>query len=608
MKTTPHLPIMLAISVAFGLALAGCNLDTWHYFVDFPCGRPVLTEGTNAQIEPDGSMSTRKDPEVITEVDPGARTLVFQIKADFPDGEITPDELLVDGKVPERGELWPSGPYSLLVRKRGYETLEGTFEIPKGGFGDYMVVRMMVCKERKLVLQVTDKATGAKLDPDQVLIGARQVKDGDMIKPCETTLEIKKKGYQSVVEAPYTIEVGEGSFFVKKEMLGGKVELRFEFTDVATKSPIDADTIALNDKATADGSYVEPGPYQLLVTKQGYKNLKKRVDVPQTQVHIIREALDPSTIRLYWEVRPDIFRDLLGELDPVDQVLLDGREVQEGCNVSSGKHSIEFRQAGYKPLLDSINIPAEKDRYVYKGEMTSLPRLVALNVLYDIPPPRGKSYSFAMVNLQTKERYTQGGEKVKPGTYEITVTQNAYYSEPFEKKILPASYAEEIQVTLQAKERVVQANITFDMEPPAGSDPHTISFVDLGGKYSRVVRPGGRIKPGIYDYEVVKPGYLMEGGKKRANIEPGEEEYRIVARLVSQPRQISFKIVDDTGRMVQPTEIKIDGDIYSFAKFYRPKQEPYRVEATFGNYRTAQKEFILVPGIGPYEVSLEVKK
>lgn len=589
------------------VAVVGCHLDTWYHFHEYPCGQPVVE--TTVYIESQEPEVETESPEPSGEMEGGywARTLVFQITADYPEGIINPDEILVDGKVPEPRELWEVGPqHTILVRKAGYETIRGPLNIPPG-FGDYTVMREMVCKERKVVFRITDSATGATIEPDQVLIGAQEIKDGDMVKPGDTTLEIKKRGYQSIIEAEFSIEPGEGSYILKRQMTTGKVELRFEFTDAKTHKPISADAIVLGERPTRDGSFVEPGVYQLMVSKQGYNTYKKRIQVPQVPIFTIKVTLTPATIRLYWKILPDYPKDL-GPIDPVDRVLLDGREIEEGAKVSPGKHDIEFRQSGFAPLLDTINIPANKRQFNYTGEMISLPRLVAVKVRYDIAPPKNfPPYQVRMRNIQTNATYRQSGVRVKPGTYQIEVTQQAYRAASIEKRIFPASYPEEIEVILNAEERVVQAEVSFDVEPPPGLKPHMITFVEQGKNYSRTVKSGGRIRPGIYTYEVEKPGYKMEGGKKRVNIEPSNNPFRIVARMIAQPRKISFDIVDDKGRVVELEQVMVDGEIYEYGDL-RPRSTPYKIEATFAEYRKVTKEIVLPPGVGPYSVPLELSK
>lgn len=588
----------LGIAFLFLVGFFGCQLETWHQFIDRNCpggNTYINNKENNIFIQPQPKVEP--DPSIDTSSQSAERPLVFQIMADYPPGQIQPDSIRVDGQLFQPRNFYKIGEHGHVVTKTGYENIDKTFLIPSGA-GTHAVTEMMYCKSRPIMFDIKDKKTGNKIVPDRVVIGGRDRKEGDLIKPGDYSLEIVKQKYHSIKE-DISIGVGETNFVISREMIGveeplKKVELSFEFQNAKTKQIISVDSIALDSQSMKNGSLVNPGSYRLTVTKQGYESLQKQIQIPLQPTFKVKGELNPFEIILSWIVKSD-YEDMQGEFDP-KTVLLDGNPVEKGCSVLPGAHRIIFREPGYEDFSGSFTINPDKKEHVHRAIMITLPRKVEFSIRHDIDPPEGlKPYQTTITNISTQKSQEVAEEiTVKPGAYEISCEQEAYRSTHVQKKIWPGTYPDKVELVLEADARLVNADITFDIPAPSNLEAHVISFIEQGTGIRSVVKPGGKIKPGRYDYFVEKPGYATKSGKKFISIEPGVLPVTVVAELVAESRYLSFGMV--FGKDMQNAEkILIDGEVYVY-KPYRPGT--YKIVATFSKFKTVEKDMTILPGVG----------
>ena len=307
-----------------------------------------------------------------------------------------------------------------------------------------------------------------------------------------------------------------------------------------------------------------------------------------------------------------LFRSPGDELTP-EVVLLNDKEVREEENIGSGKHKVAIKHPGFEIWKDEIVVPDDLPTYTLNAKLISLPRLIELAVGYDVSPSQEQSkklgpYQVMLRNISTEESVTlESGTKVKPSTYEVYIKRTAY--NPFKDRIriMPSLRPYKINTILEAKHRVVQGEVEFDIDPPAELAPHVIDFIDMGSRIRRTVKLGGTIKPGTYNSYVSKEGYKMVGGERRIMIEPDEMQYQIPkAMMEAEPRKISFDTTYN-GVSISAKSILVNGKSYQFEPL---KPARYSVVIAFDQYETVEKDVIVPPGVGDYvaKVNLIPKK
>ena len=322
----------------------------------------------------------------------------------------------------------------------------------------------------------------------------------------------------------------------------------------------------------------------------------KKPDIPDQQKN---KKIMPT--KLYWKIKTDYPAG--EEIEALHLVLVDGKAVSPGATISPGAHTITIRQPAYSAFSRKIEIPKGISIYTFEATLISLPRLVEQAIGYDVEPAT-KNYQVSFTNLDSGKTFkVEEGAQVKPGSYEIEVEQTAFHSIHIKKRIFPATSPFKIEETLEAKTRIIHAKIDFDIPTGNNLPPHLLSFIDLQTGVRRLVRPGGKIKPGKYQFIVEKPGYKMATGAQEINILPTSSPFIIQAVLQAQPRRVSFEMIYQNN-LQQAEQILINKEIYSFQKLYGPGD--YQATATFKEFQNITKKFTIPPGVGVHVISMKL--
>ena len=447
-------------------------------------------------------------------------------------------DILIDGRSVPSNSMVDTGSHSYRSSKIGYETIEDT--IP-ASTSDYDVSKQLVALAREVRFRFTDAKTGKAITPTEVKIGLQKIQDGDKVKPCNKTLSVSAQGYQDYEESYFNLPVGIGPFELKKALI-----------PEAKAAPVKAKKIELQLQITSDYNEDE-------------------------------------------EV-------------PVDKVYVDGKQVSTGSSITPGSHKVSIKYPGFEEYEARFDVPSSVSIYVLKAVLIALPRPLDIDIQYDIYPSRSQESKLGDCKVYLQKKYSdeimtvKTGDKVKPGTYLLQVVRKAYNNVEKQLRIWPEVSPFAIHVTMEAKNRVVQADISFDKDATNNLGDLVIDFIDVDTQIRRNVKQGGVIKPGKYQYIVSLPGFEMEGGARPITIEPDEEAFEIKTGMKAAARQVSFEGPYLNNVHVRPIEILINGETYRFEKKYYPGK--YRIEAKFSQQPTIHKDVTIAPGVGTYVINL----
>ncbi|HNZ67406.1 MAG: hypothetical protein KBC30_07975 [Planctomycetes bacterium] len=163
----------------------------------------------------DTTFSTLPAPTVSNYV-----RVLFYIKSDFPSGGISPDNVYMDGALLVENTSVSTGQHTFVVEKRGYHTKTETLEVTDpDGDGNYPLSTTLEAKERVVIFDIRDQATGEVIIPDQVNVvtmpegNEKMLADRSLILPGNKKVVIQKQGYipfsQEILieadEAPYVL-------------------------------------------------------------------------------------------------------------------------------------------------------------------------------------------------------------------------------------------------------------------------------------------------------------------------------------------------------------------------------------------------------------------
>ncbi len=333
------------------------------------------------------------------------------------------------------------------------------------------------------------------------------------------------------------------------------------------------------------------------------------VKVEPVKVQPIAPTAGP--IKLAYDISDDYYTPE-GEKFTNAEIMIDNKVVEEGSIILPGPHSVKITRLGYKDFQGSINVPVknEDDTYILKAQMVSLPRAVKTVVRYDIyPNPEqdkklGPCQIFLMGSTDRRMQEVKDGTMVKPDRYNI-IAQRKGYNEfrGRANNIIPGVTPVEIPISFQAKNRVVQTEITYDIQPSTQLlQDLVISFIDFN-KVPKNVKPNGMIPPGKYNYEVVHPAYKMEGNPETIDIQPDEEPFVVKANMIAQPRQIVFD-AEHNNIIIAPTQILVDGEEIDNTKLYEPGTHHFVI--TFDKFETIDQDYEILPGSGTFRIKLDL--
>jgi len=168
---------------------------------------PIVSEnsGDSVTIRPNPGVSPQPSIPISNPV-----RVIFQIRAEFPSGSVTPDRVSMNGQVLQENTSVTPGTYNFAIEKRGYEPLSQEINVQDSDYdGIFELNVLLKTKQRIVVFDIRDVKTNAVLAPDQVTMmplgeGTQEQKsilsDPSYVKPGRAKIVIQKQGYAPISE------------------------------------------------------------------------------------------------------------------------------------------------------------------------------------------------------------------------------------------------------------------------------------------------------------------------------------------------------------------------------------------------------------------------
>ena len=535
---------------------------------------------------------------------PQSREIRYEITSDYDLKPIDPTEITLNSKSLKENKAFAPGPYELVVFAPGYDRLVKRVEF--GPSRDPFTIREeLKAKPRKVIYNITGSyAPQVKLNPDKVAFDGKGVLDGEPVKPKAGgySVVVDKAGYNSFTKT-MPLEPSEQPFELKVQLQTRPRRLQFDIdSDYKPNVALQPDKIEVDGKNYPSGSTVDPGERQIGLHKAGYEVMNFKQDVPPGVEPFEMKKTLISKMR---RVKVKVISDFSGQpIEEPEVCNLSGRSVGDH-KFKPGGYELDIRHLGYHQLREKVEIEPGETPQEFTRTLIAKNRKIEPIVTFDRKPlPDSQPHVIRMSSLAQSIRI-EVGDELKPGEYKINIEKEGY--NPLNERwiLLPGEKPDRKEFEMISKMVEILIEITYDIQPPKGLPPYTVTFVDREG-IPRAVSHGKKIKPGHYKLQINRPGYEFKDANKAIHVPPGTKPFWVKEQLLAKPRPLSFGMAHD-GKMIQATEILLDGKQVKAADTFEPGKQ-YKMLAKFKEFKTVQKNIEIVPGESPFVVDVTMAK
>jgi hypothetical protein len=507
------------------------------------------------------------------------------------------DENKVTGKPIQitKQEKFKPGHYQLTIRKQGYDPIVEPMTIFPGegpfGFG-----RELKSKLRNIAYRIQSDFTalgGGELQPDEISLNGKPVKEDSVVKPGPYQLLIKKDGYE-IISKNLIVEPDERTYFINEYMKSIPREFLYQITgDFQANEILTLDEITLNGKFVKYGESVKPDTYRVAIRKKGYDAINEVIVVkPESGPYVLRRMLN-STPRRIQHYLVAMFPN--GQRLFPDMLTLNGKDVLGEESLKPGEYTLNVKRNGYKPIEKTIVIPPDDTPYVVKEFLDPKLRATNIQISQDIPHDNpDMKPRVTMLNEKTNEtKDLRHGDQIPPESYVFKVEMDGYDPEVFKDVVMPSEEAYKITRRLNASQRSVVSKITA--EYPDGEtiipDEIKLNNVPVGKDF--------KVKPGTHDLVILKEGYIPV--QKQIVINANANEYILEERLITQSRLVNVRFLDSSDQKeLSPDESNLGNQRIAAKSTITLKPGEYNLKAILRGYEPIDKKVTVPVGVKPH--------
>ncbi len=525
------------------------------------------------------------------------RKIIFDLEGDYQKGQITPDEISVNGRAIQYGESLTPNVYQVAILKKGYELITKRVTIPPSQ-KDFILKETLASSLRKVELNIVAKfPKGIRLTPEFSTLNGKDIRSHKAFKPGSYKLEIRHSGYEKV-EREVQISPSNSPFVLQQFVdakkrpleLMVKYEVPHENPETGFRAILKNEGNGLEEDFTPKMT-VTPSSYLLTIGRPGYLPHSRQVTILPGENPWQIECTLPAAER---EVVAFVQADFPAGADLVpDEITLSSRPLQKGIRVAPGKHELVILREGYLPVRKMIDIPASEKSFVFQEQLEARERLVTF-LFWD----NHNRQKISQADLLLNKDFINDNEPItlKPGNYALSAKLNGYHPLAEQIEIPVGSDPLVIDKYLAANLRPVVSFIRGDYQPKKELQPDIFTLNDTPVTKDFVTQPGE------YELFIEKEGYQTIA--RKIKIGPGSSNFNIEETLVSLPRTLevqTFYYFDGKREVLLPDTLQLSGE--SFLSETRVKPGAYVLSVSKAGYHSLSEEKITIePGVEKYLV------
>ncbi|BBM84421.1 hypothetical protein [Candidatus Uabimicrobium amorphum] len=233
--------------------------------------------------------------------------------------------------------------------------------------------------------------------------------------------------------------------------------------DITTEFPIgeniDPKVVELDGKDVRQNLFPS-GIYELKIIEPGFLSICKSVTIPPgDSPFVIRETLRTKLrridIRIIYDVEPpNRLKTYKITMSPLAQRSIQ-REVRKGDTIKPGSYLLRISQPMYESIEVKQHVWPDNRTYVIDQKLFAKQVPINFQISHDVNPPDSLGpYSVWLMSKKLRVLF-MGGEKIRPGKYDLKIFQPGYYTI---KKVIDIKPSEDlflVKEQLIAKKRTI---------------------------------------------------------------------------------------------------------------------------------------------------------
>jgi hypothetical protein len=502
-----------------------------------------------------------------------ARKIVFNVTGTFPANvKLAPDKVTFNDKeVVDSQEMKPlPGGYRVVVNKLGYLPWSETVQIEPSE-NEYTLTGTVKAKPRRLEFELdSDFKPNVFIDADVVTLNGKEYKKGEAVDPGTYQVELRKLGFANL-NFTESVDAAEEAYKIKKTMKVSSREVLVKVTtDYAEMPEIrpQPDLLRLSDRDIEPEEKFIPGTHELVIRHRGYNEVREQIEIVPGEgpFNLERKLYAKKRMvraKISYDVPPpDNSQNPLVRMTSMANN--DISRLQDGDEYKPGWYMVSVEKEGYETLEKRMSIPPDDVEFNMALEMIAKTVEILIKISYDNAPPDPLGYTVTFVDPRTGiGSNVTHGKRIKPGAYELELSQPGYVFKNQRKKIYipPGVQPFLIEEILFAKPRSLSFEMIYRVSATQTTlvRPYQI-FINY-----QPVRAEDSFAPGKYammakfnDYKTVQKDII---------IPPGEGPYVADVELTKLEKyefRVGKKYADQQGGMMidgvrYALEIYVDG-------------------------------------------------
>ncbi len=505
------------------------------------------------------------------------RKVVYDITSKFDNEKLAPDSLLFNGQPIKDGQEVKPNPYSLLIKKAGYNQIIDQLSVEPSA-QPYVLKKQLDPLPVVVLYDIKgDDEKQTPLLPDLIQLNDKFVDQKAAFLPTQYKLVIEKIGFNKI-EENLVIKPSDKPYTISKimESLPRAIELAI-VGDSTPDLPFIPEVITLNgiDAGHSDNKF-KPRKYQMDILHAGYFPVREEITIPPGEnAFLISKVLETKPRRFESKVTYDV-----APPDPGDPEIAfipvtgKGGFIKAGDMIKPGEYTFKLKKYAYEDIELRRSVVPDETPFVLDREMIAKKVVLNINIVHDIEPPTNLApFTVSLIDKITMiPSSVQNGNRIKPGSFWLDVQRPGYtFGGRQDFEIRPSEEPQLINKTLKAKPR----SISFNIMNEDGIMIEAFEILVNGQKidYQKSFQPGTEL-------DLVAKFKKYKTVQQRITIVPGEGPY--VA-------QIPLKLLVPYEFVLSRNEEVLDNIKYPYI-FYADSQpiEPQHTEAekSSGSTRT----------------------